>query len=293
MAARRQGVEGQRLGLVDRHGVEGIVDAQPAGDLLDLLGRIFVGVGVDRVGGAEGLRHLELVVQDVGGDDLAGARQQGALHGVQPDAAAADHQHIRAGLDLGVARHGADAGRHAAADQGRLRPRHVLADRHHHLLRHHDLLGEGADARHLVDALALVLDAQGAVIERARRHRGAADAEHGAALGAVAAAPAMRAEGEDHVVARLHGAHAGTAFGDLARRLVARHDRHWRGPVAVHDVPVALADARGLHLDPHLARLGRIELAVDDLQGLVGLEQNGGFHDSLLPGRAATISSVA
>ena len=110
------------------------------------------------------------------------ARDHRALDGVQADAAAADHQHRRARLDLGMARHGADAGRHAAADQRRLRPRHVLADRHDHLLRHDDLLGEGADARHLVDALALVLDAQGAVVQRARRHRGAADAQHRAAL---------------------------------------------------------------------------------------------------------------
>src|SRR4029450_3848171 len=43
-------------------------------------------------------------------------------------------------------------------------------------------------------------------------------------------------------------------------------------------MPVALAHARRLHLDPHLARLGRIELTVDDLQWLVGLEQNGGLH---------------
>src|SRR5436190_9709881 len=290
MAARRQRVESQRLGGLDRDGVEGIVDAEPAADLLHLLDRIVVGRGVDGVGGAEGPGHLQLVVADVGGDDQARARQPRTLDRVEADAAATDHQHGRAGFDLGVAGHRTDAGRHAAADQRGLRPRHVLADRHHHLLRHHHFLGEGADARHLVDALALVLDAQGAVVERAGRHGGASNAQHGAALAAIRAAAAMGPEGEDHMVARLHRGDARPAFGDLARRLVARHDRHWRGPVAVHDVPIALADARSLHLDPHFAGLGRIELAVDNLQRLVGLEQNGGLHGISSPGWRALYS---
>src|SRR5262249_5909484 len=98
------------------------------------------------------------------------------------------------------------------------------------------------------------------------------------ALGAVPTAAAVRAKGEDHVVARLDRRDARAALGDFAGRFVARHDRHRRGPVAVHDVPIALADARGLHLDPDFACLGRIELALDDLQRFVGLEQNGGSH---------------
>jgi len=81
------------------------------------------------------------------------------------------------------------------------------------------------------------------------------------------------------MVARLHRGDARTAFQDLARRLVTRHDRHRRGPIAIHNVPVALADARRLHLDAHFERFGRVELALDDLQRLVRLEQDGGFHD--------------
>jgi len=47
--------------------------------------------------------------------------------------------------------------------------------------------------------------------------------------------------------------------------LSSKVDRHRRRPVAVHDMPVALADARCLHLDPDFQRLGRIELAFEHL----------------------------
>ena len=85
-------------------------------------------------------------------------------------------------------------------------------------------------------------------------------------------------EGEDHVIARLHRGDTRAAFEDFAGRLVTRHDRQRRRPVAVHDMPVALADARGLHFHAHFERLGRVEFAFQDLQRLVGLEENGGFH---------------
>src|SRR3970040_2301230 len=55
------------------------------------------------------------------------------LDDITPPPAAADHQHRRARLDLRAMGHRAHARRHAAAHERRLRPRHLLADRHQHL----------------------------------------------------------------------------------------------------------------------------------------------------------------
>ena len=62
-------------------------------------------------------------------DDPGGAGQRGAHHARQADAAEADHDDRRAGLDVGGLRRGADAGRDAAADQRRDLRRRAVGDR--------------------------------------------------------------------------------------------------------------------------------------------------------------------
>src|SRR5262249_25958920 len=75
----------------------------------------------------------------------------------------------------------------------------------------------------------------------------------------------MRPEREDHMIARLDRSHARPVLHHDAGGLVSEH--HWQRhrPVAVHDVPIAHAHARGLNLqssliptavttDSHLAR---------------------------------------
>jgi hypothetical protein len=80
------------------------------------------------------------------------------------------------------------------------------------------------------------------------------------------------------VVAGLDVGHARSHFLHDARRLVAEDHGQRELPVAVHDVPVAVADPRGLDTHARLARLRSLLLEVHDLQRLVRLVQDGSFH---------------
>ncbi len=86
---------------------------------------------------------------DVDADDHVRAGHSRALHDVQADAAESEHDDVRAGLDLRRIDHGADAGRHAAADVADLVERRVLADLRDGDLRQHGEVGEGR-AAHVV-----------------------------------------------------------------------------------------------------------------------------------------------
>ena len=77
------------FGVAD--GLERVIDAGAAGERADGLDRIVLGA-VDDVGGADALGHLQLAVEHVDADDLAGAADARALHDRQPDAAAAEHR---------------------------------------------------------------------------------------------------------------------------------------------------------------------------------------------------------
>ena len=83
------------------------------------LGRGRVGSGQDDVSRTELPGQLELGRHPVDGDDRIRPGQDRAHHGRQADAAEADHDDAGPGRHLGGLGHGADAGRHAAADQCR------------------------------------------------------------------------------------------------------------------------------------------------------------------------------
>src|SRR4029453_11046493 len=104
-------------------------------------------------------------------------------------------------------------------------------------------------------------------------------AENGAPDRTVEAAAALRTEREDDVIARLHAGNAGAHFLDDARRLVAEHHRQRQRPVAVHAVPVAVANAGRLDGHPGLAGPGPLLLDIDDLEWCVGLVEDRGFHE--------------
>ena len=74
MPAWRDGVDDLRRGDLAADGVERIVRAEPAGYFLDALGDVF-GFRVDGMCRAERLGILQLVVEQVGGDDAAGTGQ--------------------------------------------------------------------------------------------------------------------------------------------------------------------------------------------------------------------------
>ena len=118
----------------------------------------------------------------------------------------------------------------------------------------------------------------------ARRDRTLADV--GPAFEAAPAAAAAHVEGEADMVAHLHVVHARAQLDDLARALVAQHDRHRTRPVAVDQRQVGMAEPGAAHLDQHLALAGRIEIDFDDMDGLrlgegprrTADRENAGFH---------------
>jgi hypothetical protein len=88
------------------------------------------------------------------------------------------------------------------------------------------------------------------------------------------------------MVADLDVVHAGAQLDDLARALVAQHDRHRPRPIAVDQRQVGVAKPATAHLDQHLALARRIEIELGDLDRL-GLGkrprraangENGSFH---------------
>ena len=275
-ADRVDDLERRRL-AADR--VERVVHAAPLRQLPRALDHVVV-FAVQGVGRAELLRELELVVEEVAGEDHPGAGEPRALDHVEPDAAAADHEHRRAHLHVGRAGHRAHARRHRAAQERRLGPRHLRADRDRHLGRAHDPLGEGAEARELVDLLPVPAQALGAV-EHPPAGGLVAVAQDRAAGRAVEAAAALRAEGEDDVIARLDVGDPRTRLFDDARPLVAEHHRERQRPVAVDDVPVAVADAGRLHPHADLAGLGTLLVDLRDLEWLLGRVADRSLHGSL------------
>ena len=110
---------------------------------------------VDGVGGAELPRELELRGLHVDGDDLARARDAGALDHVQADATAPDDRDGVARCDVGGVQRGTDAGEHPASEQGREPEREVVGDLHDADRGHDGELGERPRERHLLECFAV------------------------------------------------------------------------------------------------------------------------------------------
>ena len=226
------------------------------------------------MGHAELAAPIFLGIVDVDADDLVGAGHPGALDDVEPDAAEAEHDDVGARRDLGGVDDGADAGRDAAADVAALVERGVLADLRHRDLRQHREIREGRAAHIVIDRLALIGEAAGAVRHHALALRGA---DRRAQIGLLAqAAFALAAFGRverDHVVAGFHRCHALADFTDDACALVAEDGGENSLAVeAVERISVGVTDPRRLDLDQHFAGLRPVEIDFDDLERLLGFE---------------------
>src|SRR5947209_19748137 len=95
------------------------------------------------------MRHPEALAPglavgiDINPDDHVGAGKPQPLDDIETDAAEPKYDGGGAGLDLGGVEHGADPGRHTAADVADLVERRVLADFRERDLRQHDEIREG------------------------------------------------------------------------------------------------------------------------------------------------------
>ncbi|KAG1248519.1 hypothetical protein G6F68_013765 [Rhizopus microsporus] len=156
---------------------------------------------------------LELGRIGIHRDDAAGLGLARTLDHRQADAAAAEHRHAVAFLHLGGVVHRADAGGDAAAEQAdvfRVRVRIDLRQRH---FGHYGVLAEGRAAHVVVQRLAVVAEAAGAVGHHALALGGAhLLAEVGLAGQAELALAALGRVERDDVVARLERPRPGTGL---------------------------------------------------------------------------------
>ncbi|MEH2471598.1 hypothetical protein V1284_003042 [Nitrobacteraceae bacterium AZCC 2299] len=225
-----------------------------------------------------------LGVVEIDADDLVGANHAGALDHVEADAAEPEHHDIGARRHLGGVDHRADPGGDAAADIAAGVERRVVADPGDGDLGQHREIREGRAAHVMIDRLALVAEARGAVGHHALALGGA---DRGAEIGLLAQAafalPAFRRVERDDMIAGFHRADAGPDLANDAGAFMAED----RGKDAlavkpVERIGIGVADAGGLDLDQHLAMLRTLEIDLDDLERLLGLKGDGGarFHSS-------------
>src|SRR6267142_2404151 len=261
-------------GVPDR--LEGVVDPGAAREGADRLDRIVLRA-VDDVRGAHTLGHLELAVEDVDADDLAGAADPGTLDDRQPYAAAAEDRDGLAGLEPGGPERRAHAGEHAAPDEGRPVERQVGIDLHDRVLVEQHVLGVARDADELADRSALLRQARRAGFGPRDE---AGDAEVGMPAQALLATAAEAGETGHHVIPGAHGRHVGSDGLHHARALMAQDDRAvQRKPAeAVHDVQIAVADAGRGGANQDLAAPGLVDFDGFDRQRLLDFAKNGGLH---------------
>src|SRR4051812_17644004 len=102
--------------------------------------------------GIDEVRHAELACQrlpgriEIDANNHIRAGHPGALHDVEPDAAKAEHHHIRSWFHFRRIDHGADPGGHAAADVADLVERRVVANLRQRDFREHAEVGESGTA---------------------------------------------------------------------------------------------------------------------------------------------------
>ncbi|MCY1520836.1 hypothetical protein D9M68_556280 [compost metagenome] len=240
----------------------------------DVLDRLVVVLGVDAVGGAHGAGQHELVGVGVHGDDAAGLGLHGALDHGQADAAQAEHGDGIAFLDLGGVVHGTQARGDAAAQQAHLFVGGGRVDLGQRDFVDDGVLAERRAAHVVVQRLAFVAEARGAVRHDALALRGAhLLAQVGLAGQAELALATFRGVERNDVVARLQRRHA---FADLdhdAGAFMAQHGREQAFRiVAAEGEGIRVADTGVRDLYQHFAALRGRDVDFNDFQRLAGSE---------------------
>src|SRR5580658_6038717 len=187
-------------------------------------------------------------------DNHVGADEAQTLDHIEPNAAEAEDNALRARLDLGGVDDGADAGSDAAADVADLIERSVLADFRYRDFVQHGVIRECRTAHVVVDFLAPDGEARRAVRHDALALGGAdGGAEIGFARQAGRASAALRRIERDDMVALADRCHTGTDIDDNACALVAKHRREKAFRIGPRQCElVGVTHARCLDLDEHL-----------------------------------------
>ncbi len=203
-------------------------------------------------------------------DDRLGAGQFRAHHSAQSNAAQADDRNRVSRAYARRIDHGADAGYDRAAEQRRIRERHVLVDDDHVAAIDHRVLGHAREPRMMADALAVQSgDATAAGHQFAGRlgyARPLADLRP--PLDAAPAAAAGPRELKHHVVAGAHIVDGRSDLDDFAGPFVTQCHRHRARTIAVDHRQVRMTQPRTGDAHQQFNRLGRREIHFLDRQWL-------------------------
>ncbi len=208
---------------------------------------------------------LELVIQEINGDDLLRPHEGSPLNDVQPHSAGPEDSDGSAGANLGSVYHRPDSCNHPATHQCRLLQWHVVPDLHYRLFHHHAQAGEGRDPNEVFDFRRAFAEAAGSVRQAAcvpdldrRITQGRPAAEAPLAL------PTREPPQRDHVIPLLDAGDSLAHHLDNPSSLVPQNGRKRRLQVSFYDMEVAVADPARRHPDHHLTVLGLLNLHVFD-----------------------------
>ena len=228
---------------------------------------------------AELHRLLTLELDRVDSHHTASAGHRGALHGVDTDAADADHDHRVTGSDGGPVRCRAPAGGDAARDERHRFERQVGVDLDHLIRRNTRVLREGTKFReeHRVGTAVGEMVPAGAVGDHALEERATARITQVLTTRrAIATLATRRHERCRHVVTDGDAGDTRAHLDDHTRTFVATDRREHgcrrlprRHHVAGDQVLIAVAQAGGLPFDDHLTDLRSVDLDLLDLPFLM------------------------
>ena len=265
-------------GRLETDRLEAVVDTV-AGEFADEVHGV-AGARVNEIRRPEGPGQLTLGCRLVDRDDAARTREERALDDVEAHSTRADDGHGRAGAQPSGAEDGAEAGRHATAEQRRPVERNVLGDLRDGVFVDEHPLGEGRDVEELGDVragaaqpLRLTATTAGAALA----------AQHHPAGGAVFTRAAEDRQAGDDVVAGLDIGDVRADLQDHAGSLVADDRGHPGAVFALHVVQIAVADTRRSGLDEDLAGSDDVMVDVVDDDEIAGgrFEYRSLHNDSL------------
>src|SRR5882757_2367305 len=247
---------------------------------------------IDEVRHAEFLGKRLALRIDVDSDDLVGADEFGALDDIQANTAQSEHHHVGAGLHLRRVGDGADPGGHAATDVAHLVEGGIFANLGNGNLRKHRKVREGGTSHVVMDHFLADGEAAGPIGHEPLALRGAyGGAEVGFLRGAGFALAAFGSVEGDHVIALLHGGHAGSDIDDDSGSFVAenRGEQALRVGARAREF-IGVADSGGFDFHQHLAGARPLEIHHGYFERLAGGVTNCGFGFHKFPSVAGELT---
>ena len=244
----------------------------------DLLNGLVKVLGVDAVGGAKSLGQIELAGVGVHGNDAARLGLLGTLNDSQANTTQTKHRHRVTFLHLGGVLDRAQAGGYAAAQQADLLWVGIGVDLGQRDFGHHGVLRESGATHVVVNGLAVVAKAGGAIGHHAfalgGAHRGAQVGFSALAEQAFAAFGGVQ---RNDMVTGLDAGHAFTHLHHNTGAFVAQYNGEQAfGVFTAQGECIGVAHTGVGDFDQHLAFLRGGDVDFHNLQGFTSFKGNSG-----------------